>query len=80
MHAQFLNGNVRYDDNVAGDNPYQHFDIIFAKVQAVDEMETKDGKSGIKVLINVIISQIMDTLPYNSHFMITFIHQDNLKL
>ena len=44
MHAQFLNGNVRYDDNVAGDNPYQHFDIIFAKEQVVHEMETKSGK------------------------------------
>ena len=31
-------------------------------------------KVGKAVLINVIISQIMDTLPYDIHFMITFIH------
>ena len=31
-------------------------------------------KVGKAILINVIISQIMDTLPYDIHFMITFIH------
>ena len=71
MHAQFLNGNVRYDDNVAGDNPYQHFDIIFAKEQVVHEMETKAGKA---LIIDVIISQIMYTLPYDLHFMVASIH------
>ena len=53
MHVQFLNGNVRCDDNVAGDNPYQHFDIMFAKVQVVDEMETKSGKNGINKCNNI---------------------------
>ena len=53
MHAQFLNGNVRYHDNVAGDNPYQQFDIIFAKEQFVDEMETKSEKRGINKCNNI---------------------------